>query len=76
MSYTAKQINDFIVESVKEFIEIFKTALFKFYRIKSYMRSQEDMFLELITKRILDKDTSRVLVLAAKALHKDESQVF
>ena len=47
-----------MVESVKEFIEIFKTALFKFYRIKSYMRSQEDMFLALITKRILDKQVS------------------
>ena len=76
LSYTAKQISDFMVESVKEFIEIFKTALFKFYRIKSYMRSQEDMFLALITKRILDREVSQVLISAARALHKDESHLF
>ena len=52
--YTPAQIRDFMTSSVKEFIDIFKTALFKFYRIKSYMRSQEDMFIELVTKRVLD----------------------
>ena len=74
--YTAKQINEFMVESVQNFIEIFKTALFKFYRIKSYMRSQEDMFIQLITKRVLNSEVSNVLVKAAKALHKDETKLF
>ena len=37
--YSPQQIRDFIAESIKEFISIFKTALFKFYQIRSYMRS-------------------------------------
>lgn len=70
------QIRNFIVESVKEFIEIFKTALFKFYRIKSYMRSQEDMFMAMVTKRVLDKTVSEVLIEAFTEVHKEESKLF
>ena len=76
VTYSAEQIRDFITESVKEFIHIFKTALFKFYRIKSYMRSQEDQFIELITKRVLDRKVSDVLIEAFKEVHKDESLLF
>jgi hypothetical protein len=36
---SAKQVRDFIVASVKEFIKVFKWATFKFYRIQRYMRS-------------------------------------
>ena len=75
-TYSAVQIRDFIVESVKEFIEIFKTALFKFYRIKSYMRSQEDMFMAMVTKRVLDKTVSEVLIEAFTEVHKEESKLF
>ena len=60
--YTPKQISDFITESVKEFITIFKNALFKFYRIRSYMRSQEDAFISLVTERVLDSTVSEVLI--------------
>ena len=37
--YTPLQIKDFLNESVREFIEIYKTAVFKFYKIRSYKRS-------------------------------------
>ena len=74
--YTPAQIRDFMTSSVKEFIDIFKTALFKFYRIKSYMRSQEDMFIELVTKRVLDQSVSEVLISVEKELHKDENDFF
>lgn len=69
MTYTPKQINDFISESVKEFIKIFKTALFKFYRIRSYMRSQEDMFISLVTNRVLNREVSEILIQASRELH-------
>ena len=65
-----------MTSSVKEFIDIFKTALFKFYRIKSYMRSQEDMFIELVTKRVLDCSVSEVLIRVEKELHRDENEFF
>ena len=40
------------------------------------MRSQEDMFISLVTKRVLNKDVSKILILAAKELHKEETKLF
>lgn len=48
---------------------IYKTALFKFYRIKSYMRSQDDAFVELVKGKVLDRDVSEVLISAARDEH-------
>ena len=76
VTYTPQQIRNFLEQSVHEFISIFKTALFKFYRIKSYMRSQEDMFMELVTSRVLDRQVSEVLVKARKEEHLDEALLF
>ena len=40
------------------------------------MRSQEDTFIALITKRVLDRKVSDVLIEAFKEVHNDESQLF
>ena len=76
VTYTPEQIRTMVEQSVHAFIFIFKTALFKFYRIKSYMRSQEDMFMELVTSRVLDRQVSEVLVKARRAEHLDETLLF
>ena len=75
-TYSNQQIRTFLVQSVNHFIAIFKTALFKFYRIKSYMRSQDDAFEELVKRKILDREVSRILIQAAKDEHKDEVDKF
>jgi len=76
VAYTPQQISSFITESVKEFIELFKTALFKFYRIKSYMRSQEDSFIELVTSRVLNSQVSSILVQASRDVQAEENELF
>lgn len=40
------------------------------------MRSQEDMFISLITKRVLDQTVSLVLTEAFQQVHKEENKVF
>ena len=59
-----------------EFISIFKTALFKFYKIKSYKRSQDDMFVELVKEHVLDSDVSDILIKAANDEFKEENDLF
>ena len=40
------------------------------------MRSQEDMFISLVTKRVLNREVSDILISASSALHQDESILF
>ena len=42
------------VDSVHEFIFILKDALFRFYRVNSIMKSQDDSLNALVTKEVLD----------------------
>ena len=51
---------------------IFKTALFKFYRIKSFMRSQEDLFDALVTEKVLDTRVSTVLIEVSQETNSEE----
>ena len=55
-----------MVASVKEFIKIFKWAVFKFYKITRYMRSQEDTLDQVVTESILTQQVSSVLISAAE----------
>ena len=64
--HTHKQVRDFMVASVKEFIKIFKWSTFKFYKIQRYMRSQEDMLDQAITESVLFQQVSSVLIKAAE----------
>jgi hypothetical protein len=54
------------VQSVKEFIKLLKWAIFKFYKIYRYMRSQEDSLNSLVTEIVLDAQVSAVLFMAAE----------
>ena len=40
------------------------------------MRSQEDAFISLVTKHVLNRAVSEVLVSASRELHKEENQLF
>ena len=54
------------MQSVKEFIKLLKWAIFKFYKIYRYMRSQEDSLNLLVTEIVLDAQVSAVLFMAAE----------
>jgi len=74
--FTAKQIKDNIVASVKEFIMIFKTALLKFYRITSYRQSQQDMLDKIVIDQVLDTRVSWILFQTSKALFQEDYKHF
>ena len=51
---------------------MFKRALFKFYKINRYMRSQEDKLDEIINEAVLDAKVTNVLYMAAERQISDD----
>lgn len=50
------------VKQVQDFITLMKEALFKFYKIWSLKRSQDDQLTQFITKIVLDQNVSKCLL--------------
>ena len=69
---TFEEIKLKCVESVHEFIFILKEALFRFYKIESIMRSQDDQLTSYITNEVLDKRVSDVLTDCNKLICKQD----
>lgn len=55
-----------VVSSVQYFIRVFKEALFRFYKIQTLKRSQDDKLTAFITEQILDARVFQCLLDANK----------
>lgn len=54
--------SELVVASVQNFIVILKEALFRFYKIQTLKRSQDDTLTAFITEQVLDAKVSLCLL--------------